>query len=279
MYHLLARPYLRLSLSRSFFTQHPRQSGHNKWSKIKDKKGANDAQKSVLYTKVNREIAIAARTGGSVDPEKNVQLATVLKKAKEQGVPKDNIEKALANCVKSKDQTGERLVYEALAYKSVGLVIECVTDNTNRTIHNVREVLTSHSAHMTPVNFMFSRRGCMTVSLDNPSQALDKLMAVAIENGAVDVDEVPKSEAPSEVNPSFWMFCEPHSLAALEDAIGKAQSKLKSTIQSAEMAYVPVDRSPPVDGDLRAKVKELVESLEATDDIVRVWTSLDYPIA
>jgi len=126
MYQLLfrvSRPCLRPSLSRSFFTQHPNQSGHNKWSKIKDKKGANDAQKSALYTRVNREIAIAVRTGGSVDPEKNIQLATTLKKAKEQGVPKDNIEKALANCVKSKDLTGERLVYEALAYKSVGLVM------------------------------------------------------------------------------------------------------------------------------------------------------------
>jgi len=155
---------------------------------------------------------------------------------------------------------------------------ECVTDNTNRTIHNVREILTSHSAHMTPVNFMFSRRGCVTVSLHNPLQYLDELMGLAIQNDAMDVDKMPESEDLSEKNSSFWMFCEPESLAALEDAVEKAQSKLKATIISAEIAYVPVDRSPPVEDGVRAKMKELVKDLEATDDIVRVWTSLDYPV-
>ncbi|KAF8874620.1 transcriptional regulator TACO1-like protein [Gymnopilus junonius] len=278
MFQLLlrpSRPLLQLALSRSFFTQSPRLSGHNKWSKIKDKKGANDAQKSALYTKINREIAVAVKTGGSVDPEKNIQLVTVLKKAKELGVPKDNVEKALANCVKGKDQTGEKLVYEALAYKAVGVVIECVTDNTNRTIHNVREVLTSHGAHMTPVNFMFSRRGCVTVSLDDPAEQLDGLMGFAIQSGALDVDEAPEAEDASELESIFQLFCEPQSLAALEDAVENAPSDLKITIKSAEVAYMPNERFPSVEDDVKKGVKDLKEDLEAIDDVSRVWTSLD----
>ncbi|KAF9562172.1 YebC-like protein [Agrocybe pediades] len=272
-----SRIFLPRAPVRSFSVHQPLQAGHNKWSKIKDKKGAADAQKSILYTKINRPLLV----GGSADPEKNIQLSTVLKKAKDLGVPKDNIEKALANAAKGKEQNGERLVYEALAEKTVGLVIECITDNTNRTIHNVREILTKHSAHMTPVNFMFNRRGCVTVSLDgNAPEHLDGLMA-AVENDATDVDEMPVSLAQHspEEEQTFWVFCEPESLAALEESIEKVGEKLGATIKSSEIAHVPVDRNPKVDEDVREKVRDLVDDLEADGDISKVWTSLDYPMS
>ncbi|KAF8969813.1 YebC-like protein [Flammula alnicola] len=271
------RPSLRLlspPATRSFSFQRPTQSGHNKWSKIKDKKAAHDSQRSVLYARVNHEISVAVKRGGSTDPEKNAQLATVLKKAKEQGVPKDNIAKSLARCMKGEDRTGERFTYEALACNSVGIIIECITDNVNRTIHNVREILTSHGARMAPVNFMFNRLGCITVALDKSSDTFGGLMDLALENGATDYDEALKLQRPESAY--FWFYCEPQNVAALEDAITDQENLLAAKVESAEIAYVPIERSVQVDAEVREKVQELVQDLEANDATLRVWTSLDF---
>ncbi|KAF8201522.1 transcriptional regulator TACO1-like protein [Pholiota molesta] len=263
---------------RTFIPNNVVQSGHNKsnwqWSKIKDKKAAHDGQKSVLYARVNHEIAVAVKRGGSIDPEKNAQLAVVLKKAKEQGVPKDNIAKSLARCMKGQDRAGERFTYEALVGGSVGIIIECITDNVNRTIHNVREILATHGARMAPVNFMFNRLGCITVALDKSSDTFGGLMDIALENGATDYDEAHKLQRPEAAY--FWFYCEPQDVAMLEDAITKHEETLGAKIESAEIAYVPVERSPDVDTELKEKVQELVQALEENDDTLRVWTSLDF---
>ncbi|KAF9483817.1 YebC-like protein [Pholiota conissans] len=248
--------------------------GLGQWSKIKDKKAAHDGQKSILYARVNHEIAVAVKRGGSFDPEKNAQLAVVLKKAKEQGVPKDNIAKSLARCMKGEDRSGERFTYEAIVGGSVGIIIECITDNVNRTIHNVREILTTHGARMAPVNFMFTRQGCITVTLDRSSDTFGGLVDVALENGATDYDEASKLQRPE--TSYFWFYCEPQDVAALEDAIAEHETPLGVRIESAEIAYIPVERSPEVDAELKEKVQELVQALEENVDTLRVWTSLDF---
>ncbi|KAF9036729.1 transcriptional regulator TACO1-like protein [Panaeolus papilionaceus] len=172
-------------------------AGHNKWSKIKDKKGANDAQKSVLYARANHDISVAVRLGGSADPSKNMQLAAALKKAKEQGVPKENIEKALARATGAKDKVGDSVMYEALV-DDVGIIVECATDNVNRTIHNIREILTLHNARMSSVKFMFEHKGCITVLLPeeekDASAYLDRLLEEALSWGIEDMVETSDPE-------------------------------------------------------------------------------------
>ncbi|KJA27375.1 hypothetical protein HYPSUDRAFT_35257 [Hypholoma sublateritium FD-334 SS-4] len=259
---------------RAFSTTAPLLSGHNKWSKIKDKKAAHDEQKSVLYTRFNHEILIAAKRGGSADPEKNAQLAVVIKKAKEQGVPKDNIAKSLARCIKGEGRTGERYTYEALLGGSVGIIIECATDNVNRTIHDVREVVTTHGAHMAPVKFMFSRLGCVTLELsDTSSDTFGHIMDVALENGATDYDEAGRG---TQQATRFWFFCDTQDVVKLEDAISKYEEKFGAKVESAEIAYVPVERGLDVDADMKQKVRRLVQTLEENDDISRVWTTLGF---
>ncbi|PPQ89112.1 hypothetical protein CVT25_006484 [Psilocybe cyanescens] len=281
MFTLLVRSPRSLSLTRSFLTYHALRSGHNKWSKIKDKKGANDAQKSVLYTRMNRfnsgKRVLYSAVGGSLDPEKNAMLATTLKKAREQGVPKDNIEKALANCARSKEHTGERVVYEALAFKSVGIimqVLECVTDNINRTIHNVREILTSHGAHMTPVNFMFDRVGCVTVNVVDKTGEFSKFEELMIASDVKDIKDDRSPSDPERVTVTFRVYCDPSQLAALQGLIEQSKDEINATIQSAELTYVPVDNTL-ADSELEEQVQELVQDLEDIDDIAKVWTSLD----
>ncbi|KAF8921553.1 transcriptional regulator-domain-containing protein [Mucidula mucida] len=145
--------------SRLFSTSAVALAGHNKWSKIRDKKGANDASKSAAVSRARNAILIAVRTGGgSTDPEKNVALAVTLRRLKD--IPKDNIDRALAFASKSKEKTGEPITYEVLAFGSVGVIVECVSNNPTRTIQTIREALNANSGHLTPVKFMFERKGC-----------------------------------------------------------------------------------------------------------------------
>ncbi|KAF8162981.1 transcriptional regulator TACO1-like protein [Crassisporium funariophilum] len=277
MYHVLVRPSQRIVAHRYFSLHHARLSGHNKWSKIKDKKGAADAQKSALYTKANQEIATAVRAGGSTDPQKNAQLAAALKKAKEQGVPKENIEKTLARVGNAKDRGGTPATYEALAFGSVGIIIDALTDNANRTIHGIREILNAHSAHMTPVKYMFQRVGRIEFtarpsgSKDEFDRDLDKLCQVLGRNGATDVDLILESESLQDV---FRITCEPGDLKRIEDIILAWKTGSTVTVHSVEIIYTALD-SLPVEEDLREKVEVLRQDLGANTDILKVWTTVD----
>ncbi|KAJ7273507.1 transcriptional regulator-domain-containing protein [Mycena haematopus] len=173
----------------SFSSAHPTLSGHNKWSKIKEKKGINDTKKSAAYTKASREIMTAVRLGGSADPETNSALAAILRRLKD--IPKENIQNALDKAIKKRDQCGEDVVYQALAYGKVGLMIECTTDNRARTTGNIRHILSEHEAHIAAVGFMFRRIGSVKViAKKEPDElALIKIIDIAMENGAEDITE------------------------------------------------------------------------------------------
>ncbi|KAJ8514306.1 hypothetical protein ONZ45_g8143 [Pleurotus djamor] len=255
---------------RSFSTSSLLLAGHNKWSKIKQKKGVMDARKGAIYGKANRDIVVAVRNGGSDDPEKNVALAAVLKRVKSQGVPKENIEAAVAKAMKSKDHGGQYLVYEALAFNTVGFIIECLTDNTNRTIHNIRGILDSHSARFAPVNYLFQREGCIRVAV-TPGESgseLEGILDAALEAGASDFHEIQGSEANQVV-----FTCPTQELASVTDAVSNCQPSCE--LLSSELIYSPKEHDTAVDDETREKVSLLVGDLEEDDDTLRVWTSLD----
>ncbi|KII85141.1 hypothetical protein PLICRDRAFT_166690 [Plicaturopsis crispa FD-325 SS-3] len=271
----LASQLRAVSLPRSFSTSPVHASGHNKWSKIKTKKGAADAKKSAVFGKAYRDIMVAVRGGGSADPGLNSALAAVLKNAKSVGVPKDNIEKALAKASSTgKDRGDQQVTYEAMAYGSVGVIVECLTDNLNRTAHNIRGILGSHGARLAPVGFLFTRRGYVNVSLDKGDDRdarTERLIEAALESGAEDFEEAETPDDPTTTELEFT--CPTENLAKLTAAV--TRSGLSRDLLSSELVYAPVDKPESADEDLETKVAELVGALEDNEDTLRVWTTLD----
>ncbi|KAJ7470553.1 DUF28-domain-containing protein [Mycena latifolia] len=229
-----------VALARRFlYTTRPALSGHNKWSKVKEKKGINDAKKNLAYTRASRDIITAVRLGGSADPEKNSTLAAVLGRLKD--VPKENIQNALEKAIRRRDQRGDDVIYEALAYNTVGLVIECTTDNPSRTFASIREILTEHSARITPVRFMFNRQGIVKVLLNKEHEdheaRLEALVETALNNGAEDLDEISSTDTEVEMQNQFT--CAPESLGQLTAAV--TAPDVCQTLLASETVFTPVD--------------------------------------
>ncbi|KZP20880.1 YebC-like protein [Athelia psychrophila] len=244
-------------------------SGHNKWSKIKGKKAILDGQKSQIYGKAQRDILVAARNGGSIDPDMNATLAAALKAARAAGVPKDNIERAMNKAGGGKGQGCSLVTYEA-ARGSVGIIIEVLTDNNVRTLQSVRHILQENGAQFASVAFQFERKGYVKVALDHGDDFNDRvetLVETALEANAEDF-EVIESADPAEVE----FTCPPNMLAALASAVGVPASR---GVLSSELIYTPLQESEPPDEELAASIGELVGELEEDEDTLRVWTTLD----
>jgi YebC/PmpR family DNA-binding regulatory protein len=238
-------------------------SGHSKWAKIKRAKGAADAQRGSLFTKVIKEISIAARMGGG-DPEANPRLRTAIIKARGANMPKDNIERAI------KKGTGElgAAVFEELAYEArlgeTAILIEVLTDNRNRAAADVRNILTRAGAELAKsgsVSRLLTRKGVIT--LDGEKYTEDAVMEAALDGGAEDVSS---GEGIIEVS------CAPEDFEAVINAL---------TEKSFETRSAAIDMIPEapiqVDKDAAGKVQRLVEKLEENDDVQNVYTNVEYP--
>ncbi|KAH9171498.1 transcriptional regulator TACO1-like protein [Lactarius sanguifluus] len=239
MFSLRSRILLvpRLTRIRLLSTSSPACSGHNKWSKIQQKKGVNDLRRGQVYARASRDIMVAARNGGSTDLERNVALFNAVKKARADGVPKANIESALQKRVE-KDGAGQLITYEALAHGSVGLIIECLTDNGNRTLHKTREILNEHNARFATVGFMFQHKGRVRVALDKQSAesgGVDRLLEETLAAGAEDFDQNPGSGEDVEVE----ILCAPNALGKITNAV--TQSGLSQGLLSCELIYAPTE--------------------------------------
>ncbi|KAJ3768149.1 DUF28-domain-containing protein [Lentinula raphanica] len=260
---------------RQLSTSSVQWAGHNKWSKIKDKKGANDASKSAAFQRATQDILVAARSGG-VDPENNAALAAVIKRLKAQDIPKDNITKALAKAAKVKS-SGETTIYEAIACNSVGIIIECATDNTNRTVQTIREILNSRNARMASVNYMFNRGGVIVVGVQNQPDSeilLDNVTELALSEGADDFEmlpQVPESEFPLQMK----FYCETSTLTGLANELSKHSGV---HVLEKELVYYPVDKTTLSDEDVEI-FEDLIRALQAHDDVVRVTTTANLDIS
>ncbi|KAH9057134.1 YebC-like protein [Lactarius deliciosus] len=257
--------------SRPLSTSSPACSGHNKWSKIQQKKGVNDLRRGQVYARASRDIMVAARNGGSTDPERNVTLFNAVKRARADGVPKVNIESALQKAAGGKDGAGQLITYEALAHGSVGLIIECLTDNGNRTLHKTREILNEHNARFATVGFMFQHKGRVRVALDKQSAesgGVDRLLEETLAAGAEDFDQNPGSGDDVEVE----ILCAPNALGKITNAVN--QSGHSQGLLSCELIYAPTE-DPVEDDELSSIVNGLVSDLEENEDTLRVWTTLD----
>ena len=203
-------------------------SGHNKWSTIKRKKGANDAARAKVFTKIGRELAVAVKNGGP-DPNNNAKLRDVIAKAKQNNVPNDNIDRMLKKAAGESDSTNfEEIVYEGYGPSGIAVVVEALTDNRNRTASEVRHYFDKAGGNMgTPgsVTFMFDRQGVIVIEKEDVDE--DQLMEDALEAGA--------SDFLTDEEDIFEIRTEPNDVGAIRDELeGKGYH-----IISSEAAYVP----------------------------------------
>jgi len=237
-------------------------SGHSKWSSIKHKKAARDARRGKVFTKLIKEITIAARLGGG-DINANPRLRTAIATAKAQSMPNDNIDRAI------KKGTGElgggqldQVAYEGYGPGGVALIVDVLTDNRNRTVSEIRFLMSRHGGSLGEagcVAWMFKKRGVITI--DRSTVDEDRLMEVALESGADDVT----GDADT-----FQVLSAPDSFSAARDAIEKAGI----TIANAEMTMVP-ENTVKVAGHQAEQVLKLLEDLEDHDDVQSVSANFD----
>jgi len=241
-------------------------SGHSKWSSIKHKKGAADAKRGKLFTKLTRAIIVAAKEGGG-DPANNLALQNAIEKARSYSMPKDNIDRAISKGTGegSDGAAYETVVYEGYGPEGVAVIVEALTDNRNRTASEVRNAFTRHGGSLGStgaVAWQFERRGVVVV----PAAGVDEeeLFLAAADAGAEDL------EADGDV---FQVTSAVENLAGVREAIEGAGF----TVDSAELSMVP-KTTVAVESESAAKtVMRLIEALEDDDDVQEVYANFDIP--
>ena len=242
-------------------------SGHSKWSTIKRRKGAEDAKRGKLFTKLSRAIILAAREGGP-DPETNATLAGAIAKARSYSMPKDNIERAIARATGGAEGSDayEAIVYEGYGPDGVAIIVEALTDNRNRTAADVRAVFSKHHASLGApgsVAWQFDRKGVIEVPAEGTTE--DDVVLAAADAGAED----------AALDGGAWQVTTaPTELAAVRDAL-EANGL---SVESAELRLVPRS-TVGLDEDGARKLLRLIDGLEDLDDVQDVYANFDIPDA
>jgi YebC/PmpR family DNA-binding regulatory protein len=243
-------------------------SGHSKWSSIKHKKGAADAKRGQLFSKLSRAIIVAAKEGGP-DPAANLALQNAIEKARSYSMPKDNIERAIAKGAgaDAEGSSFETVIYEGYGPDGVAVLVEALTDNRNRTASEVRHLFAKHGGNLGTtgaVAWQFERKGVVLVSAEGVDE--DALVLVVAEAGAEDV-ELDGS--------SFVVTSEPETLSAVRAGVEDAGF----AVESVELAMVPKATVAIADEGVARQLIRLVEGLEDTDDVQDVYANFDIPEA
>ncbi len=243
-------------------------SGHSKWSSIKHKKGAADAKRGKLFSKLSRAIIVAAREGGP-DPAANLALQNAIEKARSYSMPKDNIERAIAkgSGADSEGAGFDTILYEGYGPEGVAVLVETLTDNRNRTASEVRHQFSKHGGNLGTagaVAWQFERRGIVLVSAEDVDE--ESLLLTAADAGAHDVEDD---------GSSFVISSPPEALTAVREAVEAAGFP----VESAELAMVPKATVEISDEATARKLMRLVDGLEESDDVQDVYANFDIPEA
>ncbi len=233
-------------------------SGHSKWSTIKREKGAKDAKRGAIFTRIGNQIAIAARSG--VDPTMNSALAMAIETAKQANMPAANIQRAIDRVADKNAAVLEEATYEGMGPGGVGIIIETATDNKNRTFPEVRSALTKNGGRVADsgsVMFQFSRKGVIRVAVTGE----DALLAI-LDAGAEDA---------VEEDGAITVYTDQKELAKVRQAIKDAGL----TVEEASLQYVPNANVVIDDVDTAQKVMKIMDALEDLDDVVDVHTNAD----
>ena len=239
-------------------------SGHSKWATIKRKKGANDAIRGAMTTKISREITIAVKMGGA-DPTGNMRLKLALSKAKSNNVTKENINRAIQKGLGASDTSNyEEITYEGYGPGGSALMLDILTDNRNRTAANIRHIFTKHGGNLGEngcVSWMFKKKAVFIVDKENFDDE-DALMEIAMDAGAEDFN------ADDDM---FEITAAPEDFNAIESAL--ADKKIETA--SAEITQVP-DTTVALSGDAAEKMQKLLDALDEDDDVQNVYGNYEF---
>jgi len=239
-------------------------SGHSKWSTIKHKKGATDAKRGKLFTKLIKEITVAARMGGG-DPDSNPRLRHALNSARSQNMPKDTSERAIKKGTGELEGVNyEEILYEGYGPGGVAVLVECLTDNKNRTIAEVRHAFGKAGGNVGTdgcVAWMFDKKGLISVSKEDSDE--EALMDVALEAGAEDI---------KEETDSFEIIIAPADFDAVKEAVDEAKIKY----ELAEITMVPQNLTK-VEGKEAEQMIKFMDVLDDCDDVQKFYSNADIP--
>ena len=233
-------------------------SGHSKWSTIKREKGAKDAKRGAVFTKIGNQIAIAARSGA--DPAMNSSLALAIEKAKQANMPVANIQRAIDRVSDKNAAQLEEIAYEAMGPGGVGIIIEVATDNKNRTYPDVRTALTKNGGRIADagsVMFQFTRKGVINVAATG-EDALLTILDAGAEDAVEEGDEI-------------IVYTEQKDLAKVRTAIVEAGLE----VTGAELQYVANNSIPITEEEVANKVLKVLDALDDLDDVTNVHTNAD----
>lgn len=236
-------------------------SGHNKWSTIKRKKGAADAKRGKIFTKVIKEISIAAKEGGG-DPDSNARLRLAIQNAKGANMPKDNIERAIKKAVGSESVSYLETTFEGYAPNGIATYVECLTDNNNRTVAAVRSAFNKFGGSLGTngsLSFLFDRKGIFT--LNKEGLALDELELEMIDAGAEDFEDD---------NETFTIICPMENFGS----ISKKLNEMGIEPEESRLKRIPND-TKKLDIESSKKVLKFIEFLEDDDDVQNVYHNLE----
>jgi YebC/PmpR family DNA-binding regulatory protein len=237
-------------------------SGHSKWHTIKHKKGAADAKRGKVFTRLIKELTVAARGGGG-DPDMNPRLRTIVAEAKANNMPRENIERAIRRGTgEEPGVTYEEVTYEGYGPGGVALMIDTLTDNKNRTVGEIRHLLAKHAGNLAAENsvaWMFSRKGQIIVEKGKVDE--EKLLSAALDAGADDMND----------DESGWeVVCAPENFEAVRDAV----KAIGVEPASAAVAMIPQNYVKLVGKEAQQMLK-LMEAIEDHDDVQHVWANFD----
>lgn len=238
-------------------------SGHSKWATTKHKKAALDAKRGKLFAKLAKNIEVAARMGGG-DPEANPTLYDAMQKARKSSVPQDNIERARKRG--AGEEAGgadwQTVMYEGYAPNSVGVLVECLTDNRNRATSEVRTTMNRHGGSMADagsVSYLFNRRGVVLLPKNGVSE--EDVLGAVLDAGAEEIEDLGEQ---------YEVLCEPSDLVGVRKALQAEGFEY----DSAEPSFRP-SVNVPLDSDGARKVFKLIDSLEDCDDVQNVYSNFD----
>ena len=240
-------------------------SGHSKWHNIQKTKGAADAKRSQVFTKIAREMIVAVKEGGSGDPNNNSRLATVIAKAKAANMPNDNIKRTIEKALGSGNADNyESVTYEGYGPNGVAVIVEAMTDNRNRTASEVRHLFDKYGGNMGAtgcVSWSFDRKGVIIIDNEDGDLEEDEVMMDALEAGADDI-------VPDEA--IFEIYTSPE---AFNDVCAALEGKYKFV--SAQIEMVPQNYVKLPDPDTAAKFEKMLDLMEDNEDIQNVYHNWD----
>lgn len=236
-------------------------AGHSKWANIKHRKGAQDAKRGKIFTKIIKELTVAARIGGG-DPDTNPRLRTAIDKAKQANMPKDNVDRAIKKGTGDLDGVNyEEGLFEGYGPGGVALIVEFLTDNRTRTVADVRHCFSKYGGNLGvsgSVAFLFDRKGLISFSADND---FDQIFEIALEAGAEDV---------KDEGDVYEVITEPGDFIQVREAMAAAELKW----ETAETTMIPQNQVV-LEGKPAETMLKLMDALEDNDDVQNVYANFD----